>query len=294
MTETATYPIKWNDYKSADSLRLIKEVGFEAICIKMDIFSDSPSIKIDEYYNSGLRIENAHLDSRGTSKIWTPGVAGEEIAQKYIDQFKRCREYGIKIGIAHVTWGERAVHPTSPVGLERFRRIIDAAEKNDVKVAFENSVYPGHLRYVLDNIDSPYAGFCFDSGHRNAFSPDEDYFADYSERLYAMHMQDNDGRRDLHLIPFDGCADWPSIISDISKTELYKRCVILETSGFPKRECPGMSAEEIRRDLSRVAIVDDSHLTEIRDGYFAFYQNLSFEEYIERIHNAAMRIAGRV
>lgn len=292
MTETAVYPIRWSGVSPADCLRVIKEVGFEAICLRMEIFSDNPEIKIDDYYRTGLRIENAHLDSRGTSRMWSEGLAGEEVTEKYIRQFDTCRDYGVKVGVAHVTWGEGAVAPPSGIGLERFRRVVEAAERRGVTVAFENSVYPGHLRYVLDNIDSPAAGFCFDSGHRNAFSPNENYFPDYAGRLRAMHLQDNDGMRDLHLIPFDGCADWQGIIGDIEKTDLYKSCVTVETGGIG-RKCPGMSAGEIRESLSRVAIVEDERLCEIGDGYFSFYTKLSYEEYMERLHKAAMRIAGR-
>ena len=289
MAEIATYPVKWGKYPPKDTLQVIKSAGFKAICLKMDIFSDSPSIKIEDYYKSGLRIENAHLDSAGTSHMWLDGIKGDAITEKYIRQFDRCHDYGIKIGVAHVTWGVGQVPPPSATGLDRFKRVVEAAEKRGVVVAFENSVYPGHLRYVLDNIKSPNAMFCFDSGHHNAFSPKENYFPDYSERLAAMHLQDNDGWRDLHLIPLDGCVDWPSVISNISKTGLYKKCVTFETGGIVSRNCPGLSAEEIRYGLSRAAIAGDRRLCEIGDGYFEIYGKLTCEEYIKRLYDAAVK-----
>ncbi|MGI6167057.1 MAG: hypothetical protein ACOYIA_02835 [Eubacteriales bacterium] len=77
MAEIATYPVKWDKYSPKDTLSVIKSAGFQAICLRMDIFSDSPSIKIEDYYKSGLRIENAHLDSAGTSHMWFEGIKGK-------------------------------------------------------------------------------------------------------------------------------------------------------------------------------------------------------------------------
>ena len=178
---------------------------------------------------------------------------------------------------------------TSPsqLGLERFKKIVDAAEKNDLIIAFENSVYPEHLRYVLDNINSPSAMFCFDSGHRNAFCPDEKFFPDYSDRLVTMHLQYNDGKRDLHVCPFDGCIDWETLIDEIKDTEAFRRCLTFEVGGGKPIKLPGESADDLFDSVSHIPIAKDKKLIEIRDGIIDFYSKLSYEEYLARQINAA-------
>lgn len=46
-------------------------------------------------------------------------------------------------------------------------------------------------------------GFCFDTGHANLVGIDfEDFITTLGSRLKVMHIHDNDGRGDLHQIPF--------------------------------------------------------------------------------------------
>ena len=59
------------------------------------------------------------------------------------------------------------------------------------------------------------------------YNHSEDLFSRFGDRLIAMHLNDNlgikdyDGKTiwtdDLHLLPFDGIADWTQIASDLRK-----------------------------------------------------------------------------
>jgi sugar phosphate isomerase/epimerase len=69
--------------------------------------------------------------------------------------------------------------------------------------------------------DSTAAGFCFDSGHELCYNHGNDMLSLYGEKLVGTHLNDNLGIRDfegkitwhddLHLLPFDGIADWEGI-----------------------------------------------------------------------------------
>lgn len=51
-------------------------------------------------------------------------------------------------------------------------------------------------------------GFCFDTGHANLIGLDfEDFITTLGHRLKVLHIHDNDGRQDLHQIPFTFTAD---------------------------------------------------------------------------------------
>jgi sugar phosphate isomerase/epimerase len=57
--------------------------------------------------------------------------------------------------------------------------------------------------------EGSYMGICFDTGHGNITSRDCLYFARrYTERLFIVHIHDNHGTSDEHLVPFQGTFNW--------------------------------------------------------------------------------------
>lgn len=66
--------------------------------------------------------------------------------------------------------------------------------------------------------DNGSVGFCWDSGHEMCYNHSHDLLELYGNRLLLTHLNDNlgisryDGKTfwtdDLHLLPFDGIADW--------------------------------------------------------------------------------------
>ncbi len=209
-------------------------------------------------------------------------------------EIRKATSFGVHTGIVHVTWGLKMI-PEAPgdLGLSRFYRIAECAEAHGFTVAIENSVFPPHLYKVLDNIKSPVFGHCYDSGHRNAFAPNEDFLGKYGSRLVATHMQDNEGKRDLHIMPFDGTIDWNSLASQLAKTKLARKRITAEFGGAGERSFPGMMRDEISRDLSGIAIWG-SDLVTVRDGAAEFYGKLSYEELLIRLYSAMKKLAGLI
>ena len=99
-----------------------------------------------------------------------------------------------------------------------------------MRVAFENSVSDAPLAFVLDHIRSDAVGFCYDSGHENAFTPDAHFLDRYGDRLIAMHLHDNNGTIDNHYAPFEpkGTIDWEKTAAALNKTALFRERIILE------------------------------------------------------------------
>ena len=73
-----------------------------------------------------------------------------------------------------------------------------------MKVAFENTKIKGYLEYVINNIKDENVGICFDAGHYHVHFDDEFNFEFFKDRIFAVHLHDNDKSDDLHLLPFDG------------------------------------------------------------------------------------------
>ncbi|MBQ9802716.1 MAG: sugar phosphate isomerase/epimerase [Clostridia bacterium] len=279
-----------------DRLRLFREAGFDFLALSMGgIYANnenSVTPRLAEKY--GFEIDNVHLTGAATNQLWRDCIEAEDVLDRYCREIELCAKMGIKIGITHVTWGSHAPTPEiTQLGVERFKRIADCAEKNDFCLALENSVTSEHLTTVLDAIDSPHIGFCFDSGHWACFTPDYPFMDRYAHRMVTMHLDDNDGIEDFHLLPYDGVANWDEIKKELRKTEVYSRKVLLEVDMCKRRFYPGMTAAEIRAlwEKKGVAIAGDAHLIKYGDGYVDSYKDLAYDEYLDRAYRAALRIA---
>ena len=207
-----------------EKLRVLKDVGFTSICLsftqhKADFeVSKADQVKLADKY--GFEVDAVHLSGAKMTTIWSESEDAEFVTQRAIDELTELKELGLKTGVIHVTWGHDVPEPVSDSALARFRRIAEAADSLQVQVALENSVYPEHVHFVLENLKNPYMGFCYDSGHENAFSPGENYLDRYGHRLFAMHIHDNHGT-DEHNLPFNGTIDWKHVMSQLRKTELF-------------------------------------------------------------------------
>lgn len=101
-------------------------------------------------------------------------------------------------------------------------RIAEYAAKFGVQLAVENmkdSIWT--LDRILDEIgDDPEKtnlGICIDIGHANQSNDAGreavcNYLERYSGQLSHLHLHDNHGERDEHLVPGEGTVDWPRML----------------------------------------------------------------------------------
>ena len=65
------------------------------------------------------------------------------------------------------------------------------------------------LTHLIDEeLELPDIGVCLDYGHAFLMGDVPDAIEAASGHLVTTHIHDNDGRRDSHLVPFDGRIDW--------------------------------------------------------------------------------------
>lgn len=209
-----------------ERIRVISETGFNTISFDFtDTYLDTVmthSDQVDIANKYGLEIQATHLSGDKMTTIWSECDDAEFVTQRLINELADLKDLGLKTGIAHVTWGYSDPGPVSQSALNRFLRIAEAAEHYQVRVALENSVYAEHVHFLLDHIHSDYVGFCYDSGHENAFAPNEKYLERYGDRLFAMHLHDNYGEKDEHNIPFNGTVNWNEKMALLRKTKYFE------------------------------------------------------------------------
>lgn len=296
MLKLGMYLLRDESLSDEERLRIMKSTGFDFVCLGMPPYADGDlAATVSLCGRLGIPVENVHLSGTKTTLIWNEGDEGDAIADRYCREIEYVSSLGVKTGIAHVTWGKSAPAPINETALCRYERIAECAEKNGFVLALENSVYPEYLYAVMERVrGSRGIGYCFDSGHRNAFSPDEDYLGKFGDILAATHLQDNNGKNDLHVYPFDGCAPWDEIAEGLAACPFAREKICAEVSSDSFRKMPGLTADDVRASIDRMAVAHDPHLVRVYDGGFSIYENLNYAQRIERLYVAMARISDMI
>ena len=156
-----------------------------------------------------------------------------------------CHTFNIPVAVVHLTEGQNPPDPND-IGLQRMKRLTEKAETLDIEIALENLRYPHYLDFVYECIHSDRLKFCYDSGHENCRSPHIDLLEKYGERLVALHLHDNDGTDDHHILPFDGTAPCGRIAANLKRLK-YTCDLTLEIDKFHGNN-PAYTAHEFLED----------------------------------------------
>ena len=113
--------------------------------------------------------------------------------------------------------------------------------KNDVKIGVENlplqvTDTPEDINRFIGELNSPYYGALLDTGH-GRISGIEPH--DYIRRLkpgslIGIHVQDQHGQKDEHIIPYMGETDWAALI-DALRESGYQGPLSLEIVHFMEK-----------------------------------------------------------
>ena len=217
------------EVSAIDTIRAIKEAGFDGVFIqwydkKWD-FSQEEQLKLCR--DLGLNIVFAHLGYSGINDIWVEGENGDNLVKKYLRNLDECKANGISMVCMHLT-SKSVVPEPNQLGVKRIQIIVNYAEKLGIKVAFENTKIFGYLEYVFDRIKNKNVGICLDVGHYHCHFKDNFSWERFKNRIFAVHLHDNDQTDDLHLLPFDGTIDWEDFITKLQMAN-YNGPVILES-----------------------------------------------------------------
>lgn len=94
--------------------------------------------------------------------------------------------------------------------------------ERNIRIAVENVLHGATAEKVMrlmddDRYDPDSVGVCLDLGHSNISNNPVNDLEECSERLFAIHVSDNNGREDSHSIPFTGNIDWMQVAAVLKK-----------------------------------------------------------------------------
>jgi sugar phosphate isomerase/epimerase len=183
---------------------------------------------------TGLALHGIHapiVESMHGGDKWGPAIsnavsdtAKRQAAVREADAaLNIARELGAGVFVVHL--GTPTVQGGENSRTAAFRSVEDIcrlAEPMDIRVALEVMPNPlsdaAQLVAMLDrDLEFPKAGVCLDFGHAFLMGDVVDQIETVAEHLIATHVHDNGGKKDDHLVPFDGRINWDMALMTMQK-----------------------------------------------------------------------------
>lgn len=259
-----------NSGGSTDGLRAIREAGWDGVFTSWDPGHNYEQQQRD-IVELGLIHHSVHAPYLNIHQLWEIGEEGDEEVMCQIACLQYAERMKVGLVILHPIIGMKRNTPTE-LGLERFRRIFNAAKALGVRVALENvegEVYLDALMQAFPR--EKHVGLCLDTGHEICYNYGHDLTEKYGNRLFCTHFNDNMGMTgkelnfldDSHMLPFDGIVDWQGVVSRLQKAD-YKGALVFEVSKYNRPR---------RHDN-------------------AIYEGIRYADFVKLAHERAVRLAG--
>lgn len=274
----------WYDHARAlESFEYIKSCGFEAVDFNIDhylspgklvkeglqpTFFDQPARDILEFFRplkeaseqTGVEIAQMHAPF----PCWYPGQdeINDYIAMAFDKCFAVCEYVNCPAIVVHPT-GAPSKFEEWEYNLTLYRSLIPLITKyKGVKICLENifttrpnrliegrfSVAEDAVRMIdllNEEAGGDYFGFCLDVGHANLTRRNiKDFVKILGHRLTILHIHDNNGMDDQHVVPYSCLAtnsshvcDWDGFVDGLKEIG-YPGVLAFETfrifSAYPK------------------------------------------------------------
>ncbi len=238
VTTTSVFPY---DYPCEKALERLADVGFTHLDLAMDYCADDPNCPFSsdswEKWANGLR-------NLGEKKgvVYSHSHAWGDAASRDFRTFRCfdvCKILGTNYCVVHPYYKKSDgsfIYDDEEfvkVNAELMKPIIEYAAERGVTVLSENLLWGSSIKAtaisaLVKEINSPFFGWCYDTGHANAHAISCRELLKCEIAPVSLHIQDNNGHyRDDHLLPGDGNIDWKEFLGVLHAID-YKDEFVLE------------------------------------------------------------------
>lgn len=204
-----------------ERLAAIRDAGFDEVMLSWEDETAPAPIPKERFPEIAARhhlgITNFHAPYMGYSRIWEKPLAeNRAYLDRLIGDVADCARFAVPAIVVHTVDFELKRPYDFDNGLAFFSELADAGEKYGVDIAVENVTRQFLLRRLLDAIDAPHFGLCYDVSHDYMLPCGRGrILKDYGSRLKALHFSDNDGHLDRHWIPGEGFLPLDAVMAQL-------------------------------------------------------------------------------
>ena len=220
-----------NEYvmPTTDVIALVAKIGFEAISLACSHNANIAEL-VETAEKCGLTVQSLHAPIMKAAAMWDHDEAiGAPAREELLMALDICAQCHIPIMVVHTWIGFNYTFDAENLNFANYDAVVAQAKKYGVKIAFENTEGEEFLFALMDRYKGDETvGFCWDSGHEMCYNRSRHLLSELGDRLIMTHLNDNLGirqydgkitsRDDLHLLPYDGIADWDYNIELLNKS----------------------------------------------------------------------------
>ena len=232
-TTTGDFDDFLNTYQ--ERIDCVCEAGFKYIDLSMYTVNQNDELLVsdDWYDNAKAILENTNKKGAKFVQAHSPGgnplsedkAIADELVRATIRSIDVCGVLGIPNIVVHAGMLEGLSKEESfEKNREFFRKFFPAMERNNVNVLCENSTQKNtwdmyftnsgaDMKEFVEYVDHPLFHACWDTGHANCEGNQYNEITAIGSDLYALHINDNRGSSDEHLLPYFGTMNLDEIMN---------------------------------------------------------------------------------
>lgn len=256
VTTTGVFPIGTDQFHI---LTRLARIGYTALDMAFDYCELAGGDFMGPEYESWAYRLREQAESLNVRFTHSHGSFDANATGDIVERNLRCAEI---LGIPYMV-----IHPVfrSPDGRvyedaeeyldinqRHFTSLLEEAERHSVTLLCENllwgaSIPPKIQSELVSRVDSPHFGWCFDTGHANRCGLRQTELLGLQNPPLSLHVQDNHGKHDEHLLPGDGTIDWKEFLDTLHAIG-YRGDLVLEAH-HQSIDAPDEARDAILSDL---------------------------------------------
>lgn len=195
---------------------LIKKLGYDEFFTGVyDAHETMSAIDQINYAKSlGLRCTMLHCSytEKDLNDFWFDNEVGDRVFDSYAEQIRTHRGLMDNF-VVHLNGSFNS--PLTEFGLERIRKLLDICEECETNLCIENLYSDEEIPYIFGQLQHPRLKICFDTGHQNFLTPNFNVLKDYGKFVTVLHIHDNHGTTDEHIVCGEGTINWEEFAKEM-------------------------------------------------------------------------------
>ena len=254
-TTTEDFAPYFNEY--TECIEKVAEAGFKYIDLSMYIIHNDDALLIRDDWENEVEKIKACAERLGVKFVQahSPGgrIFDEErnMNMNLFNMHVRSVEVCAKLGIPNIV-----VHPGFWFGITKedyfeynimfYKKLLQKVEHLGVNILVENcssenleigySLTKGsEMVEIIKAVNHPLFHACWDTGHANTIGTQYEEIMEMGEELYALHINDNRGTQDEHIMPYLGTLNLDDIMHGLIDSRFkgyftFESCRLLRPS----------------------------------------------------------------
>ena len=211
---------------------------------------------------AGIVIDQVHGPWRSPVRDGTPEERAERMEKMkksiYATALLGCKNWVIHPIMPYGIYDRNTknAQKTWDLNIEFMSELLETAKVYDVTICYENMpmndfsiATPAEILKFVKTINDAHFKICLDTGHAAVFKgiTPADAVRELGDEIRVLHIHDNNGQQDQHLLPYFGIIDWKDFGQALKEVN-YDGVFCYET------EPPANLPDSIFEDMSRMLV----------------------------------------